>query len=309
MASSSKQKRGAPKPPECIWSQAEVVRRKACEKGFDCTPCHFDRTLRRTAEENRRLSAIGLPPSGKKGQIVSWQEKLLLLPTWRRPCIHHLKGCIEFRACNQEYRCGSCEFDQYFEDQFTVHTVVRPVEVSEVSGFKIPQGFYLHRGHTWVKIEEGTSVRIGLDDFALRLLGSPDRIEAPLLGKAVSRNKAAIHLYREPHHAEVLSPVEGVVTAINVNLRDDARHIEQDPYADGWILKVDAPDLRTDLKNLMIGKETESFLEKESDDLFRIIEETAGPLAADGGDIGSNLFGNLPAMGWERLTHRFLRTK
>ncbi len=47
----------------------------------------------------------------------------------------------------------------------------------------------------------------------------------------------------------------------------------------------------------------------EVDRLFQMIEETAGPLAADGGTLGDDLFGNLPEVGWERLERVFFRTE
>jgi hypothetical protein len=39
-----------------------------------------------------------------------------------------------------------------------------------------------------------------------------------------------------------------------------------------------------------------------------VIEETAGPLAADGGYLGEDIFGNLPQTSWQKLTQLFLRT-
>jgi glycine cleavage system H lipoate-binding protein len=61
--------------------------------------------------------------------------------------------------------------------------------VLDIKGFRIPQGYYLHSGHTWIKVEESSTVRVGIDEFAQRLLGPFDRIEAPLLGKEVKQGK------------------------------------------------------------------------------------------------------------------------
>ena len=77
-----------------------------------------------------------------------------------------------------------------------VHAVVKPVSTLDIHGFKIPQGYYLHRGHAWVKIEEDREVRVGMDDFALRLLGPPDAIVSPWWARATTRNKAQITLNR-----------------------------------------------------------------------------------------------------------------
>ena len=292
----------------CIWMQTGVVRRKFCEIDYHCEACRFDRALRRTARENNRLRQKGEIPKGKSGRIVYWKDRLRELPAWKQPCLHHMKGRIDFRACTHDYQCGNCEFDQYFSDQYTVHAVVRPVDVLDVKGFKFPHGYYLHRGHTWVKIEEGSTVRIGLDDFALRLLGPLDRVEAPLMGKQVEQDRDDILLSRSSNTARVQSPISGVVTDINPELREKGNLANQDPYTRGWVMRLHSDNLRRDLKNLMIGEQAGEYLDDEIDRLYRVIEEEAGPLAADGGYLGDDIFGNLPKTSWQKLTRLFLNT-
>ena len=239
----------------CIWMQAGVVRHKFCNIDYQCEACRFDRALRRTARENSRLRQQGEIPQGKSGRVVYWKDRLRESPAWKQPCLHHMKGRIDFRACTHDYQCGNCEFDQYFSDQYTVHAVVRPVDVLDIKGFKIPHGYYLHPGHTWVKIEEGSTVRVGLDDFALRLLGPLDRVEAPLMGKQVGQDRDDILLSRSSNTARVQSPISGVVTDINPELRERGSLANQDPYTQGWVMRLHSPNLRQDIKNLMIGEQ------------------------------------------------------
>ncbi|MBW1798635.1 MAG: hypothetical protein JRJ21_09590, partial [Deltaproteobacteria bacterium] len=73
-------------------------------------------------------------------------------------------------------------------------------------------------------------------------------------------------------------------------------------------MNVHSTDLRRDLKNLMINNETEDFMEEQVDSLYQLIEEVAGPLSTDGGDLGNDIYGNMPGLGWERLTRLFLKT-
>jgi glycine cleavage system H lipoate-binding protein len=292
----------------CIWMQAGVVRHKFCDIDYQCEACRFDRALRRTARENSRPRQPGEIPQGKSGRIVYWKDRLRELPAWKQPCLHHMKGRIDFRACTHDYQCGNCEFDQYFSDQYTVHAVVRPVDVLDVKGFKIPHGYYLHRGHTWVKIEEGSTVRVGLDDFALRLLGPLDRVDAPLLGKEVKQDRDDILLSRSSNTARVQSPISGVVTDINPELRERGSLANQDPYTQGWVMRLHSQNLRQDIKNLMIGEQASQYLDGEIDRLYEVIEEEAGPLAADGGYLGDDIYGNLPQTSWQKLTRQFLRT-
>jgi glycine cleavage system H lipoate-binding protein len=147
-----------------------------------------------------------------------------------------------------------------------------------------------------------------LDDFALRVLGPLDDISAPLIGKTIEQNREDIIMSRGSNQAKVLSPVNGVVTAINPKLRNKGRLANQDPYTDGWVLRAHSKNLRKDLQNLMIGSETKDFFKQEVDRLYQVIEDAAGPLAADGGQLGNDIFGNIPQAGWNRLVRLFLHT-
>jgi glycine cleavage system H lipoate-binding protein len=292
----------------CFWMQAGVVRRKECRLDYQCQECRFDQAMRQAARKAAQARAAGKPLAGAPGKIVFWKDKLNERPPWQQPCVHHMKGQIDFKACTNEYRCDSCEFDQYFQDQFAVHAVVNPVDVLDVHGFKIPQGYYLHPGHTWIKIEEGGEVRVGLDDFALRLLGPFDGIELPLMGKEIVQERSQFLGMRQHLQARILSPISGVVTDVNPDIREKPGAASRSPYSSGWMVRVHAGDLRGDLKRLMIGAETVDFLKNEVDRLYQVIEEEAGPLAADGGYLADDIFGHLPQLDWDRLTRLFLRS-
>jgi len=290
---------------QCVWMQAGAIRKKVCMLSYQCHECQFDRALREAVKENYRRRDQGEHLTGRRGQLLFWKDKLRERPPWKQPCIHAMKGRIDFRACTNAYHCGDCEFDQFFQDQFAVHAVMRPVDLLSARGVSIPQGYYLHPGHAWLKLEEDGEVRVGLDDFARRVLGPADRIEMPLMGKTVTQHEPAVRLFRKGAEAMFAAPVSGVVTEINTRLREEGGCAHEDPYATGWVMRLHSDTLRQDLQELMIGDESREFLNSEVDQLFQVIEEVAGPLAADGGYLGDDIFGHLPSIGWERLTDLF----
>lgn len=292
---------------KCIWMQAGVVKKKYCPTDYQCVECRFDRIMNQAVQRNRQSIPAGGAPRAKTAGLVPWKDRLKSLPAAKRPCIHHMKHRIGFRSCTNEYRCGSCDFDQYFQDQYSVHAVVHQVDLVEVMGFRIPQGYYFHRGHTWMRIEADDSVRVGVDDFALRLMGPLDRIDAPLLGKLVEQGRPDMSAARGPHRAELLSPVSGIVTAINSRVREEGNLANRYPYSKGWIMQVRPDRLRHDLKDLMINRETNDYMDGQVRQLYAVIENTAGPLAADGGFLGDDIFGSMPQLGWERLIKTFLK--
>lgn len=292
----------------CIWMQAGVVPHKRCRKGFQCAACPYDRAMRRAAEENSYRRTAGQQPRPRRKTIVHWQDRLRRLPYLKRPCIHSMKGEIEFRPCTQDYNCYECDFHQYFQDVFTVYATVKPVDYLSVKSFCIPQGYYLHPGHAWVKAETAGFVRIGLDDFVHRVFGPLGRIEAPLTGKRVTQGQPGLTLVRGRRKAAVLSPVSGVVSEVNSNIRADATAGRLTPYSNGWIMRVHVSNLRDQMPNLLLGGQAGEFLEGEINALQARIEEIQGPLAADGGQLVDDLFGAVPAIGWRHLCRRVLRT-
>ncbi len=294
----------------CIWMQCGVVRKKYCRTNFDCTLCPYDRALKNIAMENKKTLESGKIPEGKRKKIVFWKDKLLAASSspFRLPCIHSMKRRINFRPCFQDYQCGSCEFDQFFHDEFTVRTITKPIDVMDINGFKMPQGYYLHEGHAWVKIEEDAEVRVGLDDFIMKTMGPMDRIESPLIGQIVEQNRSDILIERGGNKAQVRSPVSGVVTAVNSKLMEQANIANKAPYTEGWLIRVHAKNIRRDLKNLVIGRESKNLLSEDVDRLVDLIEVHSGPLAADGGQLVDDIYGNMPQIGWKRLTRLFLHT-
>ena len=292
----------------CVWTKGGVTENIVCDLDFQCGQCQLDKDLWAVAEKNRKDRRENGIVDDRSRAVVFSADRLKRLPVGKRPCIHYANGIMDYRACFHDYRCDTCEFNQYVEDDHNVHVVPKPVDVMDIRSFKMPQGYYFHKGHTWVRIEEDNQVRIGLDEFALRLLGPLDGIKVPLVGSRVEQGRTDIALSRDDNHARVMSPVTGVVTAINFEVRDTGSLANKDPYAKGWVMRVHSDGLRGDLKNLMIGEESGVVLNREIDRLFEVIADVAGPLAADGGFLIDDIYGHLPQVEWERLTTLFLRT-
>jgi hypothetical protein len=71
---------------------------------------------------------------------------------------------------------------------------------------------------------------------------------------------------------------------------------------------VRPPDIKTNAKRLMADMESLDWMNKEVNRLEGMIEDVAGPLSADGGYLSDDIFGNLPGLGWKKLTKNFLGT-
>jgi len=168
--------------------------------------------------------------------------------------------------------------------------------------------YYFHRGHTWARIESGGYIRIGLDDFALKVLGKADVLDLPLMGKELDHEKVGWGLRRKENRADVLSPVDGVIVEVNSKARENPERANREPYGEGWLFLVHTPDIKENAKRLMADKGSIDWMNGEVNRLEGMIEEVAGPMAADGGYLTEDIYGNLPGLGWKNLTRNFLGT-
>ena len=292
--------------PDCLWTQAGVVLKKKCYKEFACTSCRFEKTMASVCKDNEILRGKGIAPQGKKAGFVFWTDRLMKMPLAKRPCIHHMKGHIGFKNCTNAYHCIDCEFEQYFYDQFKVNTVLKPVKFEDFHGISLPSGYYLHPGHTWIKIEDQGMVRMGIDDFAGKLLGKFDAVSTPLIGKKLTQGETAFTLSRDGHEVSFVSPVNGVITEVNARISSKPGLINDDPYTDGWVFILHCPTLKQDLKRLMFMDSSKGFMGESVNRLYDFLEEEAGIKAADGGTLVADIYGNLPGTSWETLVKKFI---
>ena len=277
----------------CLWMQAGVAKFKNCDNYYDCTSCKYDQAM------DQKVA---------KGKQISWQAAMKKRPDLDRVCRHSLTQRIAKRMCAYDYECAKCDFDQYFEDVWTTKAKAYPGEMQTVKGFDVPMGYYFHNGHAWACIESGGYIRVGLDDFALKVLGQADTFDLPLMGKELDQNKVGWGLKRRNNLADVLSPVDGVIMEVNSKLRENPKLANHEPYGEGWLFMVRTPDIKGTMKKLMVDQDSLSWMSGEVKNLEAMIEEVAGPLAADGGYLADDIYGNLPDLGWDNLTKKFLRT-
>ncbi len=275
----------------CLWMQAGVVKKKNCNHYYDCATCKYDTAMLKMAATGRH---------------ISWQDAMRKHDSRDRTCRHTMTGRADHRNCPMNYNCNHCDFDQIFEDTLSPATAHGLGKIEDIKGFKLDPSGYFHSGHTWARIEEGGFIRVGMDDFAFKVLGSPDGFDLPLTGKELNQSQAGWGIKQRDNFADVLSPINGVITSVNHGVRKSPNLPEQDPYRDGWLFTVHNSDTKEALKTLMADGESSIWLNREVTTLEQMIEEVTGPLSADGGYLRSGVYANLPTLGWRNLTRKFL---
>ena len=157
------------------------------------------------------------------------------------------------------------------------------VRMQREYGFSIPEDYCFHPGHTWVLKEGGENVRVGIDSFAANLLGTIEHIDVIGLNRWVRQGQKLVTIRSGGQNFALVSPVEGVVMAVNKDAAQDPGLIARDPYQSGWIAIVKSPDLVTNKKNLVQGGMVAPWLQNSVTRLNGMVAQLAPTMAADGG--------------------------
>jgi glycine cleavage system H protein len=181
-------------------------------------------------------------------------------------------------------------------------------EPAWVAGYQMPESLYYHRGHTWARPLDADTVLIGLDDFARKLLGSLDSLRLPSRGDWLHQGGRAFGVKLDGKAAELVSPVEGEVVELNRDVLDQPSLAGEDPYGKGWVMKVKAPNLASNLRNLLSGRIARKWMEDSREALELRLMAFSGSVLQDGGEPASDIGRHLPSGDWDRLVNEFFLT-
>jgi glycine cleavage system H lipoate-binding protein len=200
----------------------------------------------------------------------------------------------------------------YFRTRQEVVAEVRPgpqaPRMQREYGFSIPDGYCFHPGHTWVMRERSENARVGVDSFAANLLGKIDHVEVAGVNRWVRQGQKLVTLKSGGVAYDLVSPVEGVVTAVNKDAIDDPSAIARDPYQNGWLAVVKSPDLAMNQKNLVQSGMVAPWLQNSVTRLNGMVSQLAPTMAADGGLPMAGLLTRVEPELREKLAKEFFLT-
>jgi glycine cleavage system H protein len=123
----------------------------------------------------------------------------------------------------------------------------------------IPENLQYTKSHEWVRIE-GDTATIGITDHAQDELGDIVFVELPEEGDAFDAGESFGTVESVKAVSDLYAPVGGEVVEVNSALEDAPENINEDPYGEGWIVKLRT----TDEADLLSPEEYEKVVEEES---------------------------------------------
>lgn len=126
----------------------------------------------------------------------------------------------------------------------------------------IPRDLLYTKEHEWARID-GEVVTVGITDYAQRQLGDITYVEFVEIGREVNQMEKVAVVESVKAVSEVFSPFSGRVEAVNELLKERPELINQDPYGEGWMVKIKIKNIK-ESENLMKAEEYENYVKEES---------------------------------------------
>ncbi len=126
---------------------------------------------------------------------------------------------------------------------------------------EFPKDLKYTKEHEWVKVD-GNIATVGITDYAQDSLGDVVYVELPQEGGSVTKHEPFGVVESVKAVSDLYSPVSGTVAEVNDAIIDSPEAINDDPYGDAWMIKVELSS-SDDLEDLLTADEYHSFIEEE----------------------------------------------
>jgi glycine cleavage system H protein len=165
-----------------------------------------------------------------------------------------------------------------------------------------------HPGHSWALVSGNRNVVIGVDDFSSTAVGTITEIDLPEVGALIRQGEVFMILHRNNRVLPQVSPVSGKVVEVNTKLKKQSQLICESPLEQGWVAKVLASNLDTEVRNLLRGINADAWRDAVRAKLIHLLSPNIGFVLQDGGQLVRNLGDNLTEEEWNRLVREFFPT-
>ncbi len=126
----------------------------------------------------------------------------------------------------------------------------------------VPEHLLYTKNHEWARIEDGV-VYIGITDYAQHALGDITYVELPEEGDSFKKEKVFGTVDSLKTVAELFAPLTGEVLEVNAKLPNNAEAVNEDPYGEGWMVKMEIEDEK-EIEQLLPAAEYLKLISKQA---------------------------------------------
>jgi len=128
----------------------------------------------------------------------------------------------------------------------------------------VPEELRYAKSHEWARREDDGTILVGITDHAQEMLGDLVYVELPETGREVAAGDEVAVVESVKAASDIYSPVSGEVTAVNSALADSPEQVNNDPYGDGWMMRI-APSDESEWDELLDADAYDDIAESSAD--------------------------------------------
>lgn len=223
-----------------------------------------------------------------------------LIPQGELRCIWMDAGIIAYKLCDRSFQCEGCPFDDVIrsfqsldrsqsgaispsamteespalqEDDPAVRLFERWVQ--SVSRQPFPDDRLYHVNHSWTKILDPETARIGLDHCASGLMGIVSSIVQPSVAFRTETQAPCTWLVLNETTITVHAPLSGRTTLVNEELQSNPSLLFSDPYGEGWLFEAE-PDSTDEFNRLLDARAIDEAWKRQCEEMRAVVMNAAG---------------------------------
>jgi glycine cleavage system H lipoate-binding protein len=180
----------------------------------------------------------------------------------------------------------------------------------------LPNGLYFDKTHTWAFMEKDGLVSIGIDDFLQHITGPITRVEMKKAGEKIKKGELLFSIIQSGKQLNMYAPVSGVIKKQNEMLLSNSSFLNQSPYSDGWVYRIEPSNWFKEIQLLDMSDRYRNWLSAEfsrlKDFMAAILKpespEYAHVVLQDGGELKEGVLSDFGPEVWEDFQANFLDT-
>ena len=140
-----------------------------------------------------------------------------------------------------------------------------------IAGIEFPDGLHYDEKHNWARLEDGVLVQ-GMTDFGQRIAQEIVFVEMPRVGREVEQGETFMSMESGKWVGRVPAMVSGKVVEANEELEWEPMLVNESPYDEGWLVRIEMSD-KSELEKLLSADSPEfkAFIEKEAEEYAEIL--------------------------------------
>ena len=204
-------------------------------------------------------------------------------------CIWMTAGVVSYKLCPYNYDCEHCDFDRAMQLQYKRKR--EPVQnkrerrystkeftSKDAAAFftfsvgNLPEDYYFHLAHVWVRTRGKYDWQIGIDQLLSYILPPPIGLELYNNKKELVQNEVFGKIFTTAGTVFLTTPLSGKIIQTNQNLATRPQLLQEDPLETGWLALFRWSHKRSEMKTFYTGPEAQRFLKEEACHLRHVLK-------------------------------------